>query len=69
MWCDTSDYFFYKYYGVIYVWQARINEVYVIGKTVVGNHRDYFLETYKVIVIKDVGLNYVCIQGNHSFTS
>ncbi len=46
--------------------ETKINGVYIIDTKVYGDHRGYFMETYKEKDFKAAGLDYTFVQDNQS---
>lgn len=46
--------------------ETHIKDVYIIDVKSYGDHRGYFMETYKQENFKEAGLNYVFVQDNQS---
>lgn len=46
--------------------ETKIKDVYIIDVKTFGDHRGYFMETYKEEDFKEVGLNYNFVQDNQS---
>ncbi len=46
--------------------ETKIKGVYIIDTKVYGDHRGYFMETYKEKDFKDAGLDYTFVQDNQS---
>ena len=46
--------------------ETKIKDVYVIEMKIYGDHRGYFMETYKEAEFRNNGLNYTFVQDNQS---
>ena len=49
--------------------KTAIEDVYILEPKVFGDNRGWFMERYSERKMKDHGLNYNCVQDNHSFSA